>query len=100
MGAFCSCPDCLKGAPPPRRLDREPFSTHRLWDPLTFEAYAAQPTRNGYHFRLDESCNAAEKQAWRSWCKAYPDHWPGHVKSYIERVNPQRAATKAARKMP
>ena len=68
----------------------EPFSTHRPWDELTREAYSKQPTRHGYHFRLDEDCNAAEKQAWRAWCQAYPSHWPGHVKSYIERVKFQR----------
>ena len=64
----------------------EPFSTHRPWDELTREAYAQQPTRHGYHFRLDEDCNAAEKQVWRSWCDTYRNHWPGHVKAYIERV--------------
>lgn len=29
----------------------EPFSTHRQWDELTHEAYAAQPVNHhGWHF--------------------------------------------------
>ena len=64
----------------------EPFSTHRPWDALTHEAYAAQPERNGRHFRLDESCTESEIAAWRAWCRLYPTFWPGHVRSYIDRV--------------
>ena len=64
----------------------EPFSTAHRWDALTLEAYNAQPVRNGYHYRLDEKCNEAEKGQWREWCKRYPKHWPRHVRDYAARV--------------
>ena len=72
------------------RLEREPFSTAHLWDADTLAAYNAQPLRNGYHFQLDEKCTAAEKDQWRAWCRAYPNHWPRHVRDYIARVRGQK----------
>ena len=64
----------------------EPFSTHRPWDEETHLAYREQPLRNGYHFQLEADCSPAEKEQWRSWCKRFPRHWPGHVRSYIAKV--------------
>ena len=62
----------------------EPFSTHRVWDALTHEAYAAQPVnQHGWHFELNDACTEAQKDQWRQWCKKYPNHWPGHVRRYI-----------------
>lgn len=57
-----------------------------MWDQETLQAYRDQPTRNGHHYQLDESCNEAERAAWRAWCKQYPRHWPRHVRDYIARV--------------
>ena len=63
----------------------EPFSTHRPWDAETLQAYRDQPTRNGWHYQLDEDCSPPERQQWRDWCRKYPRHWPQFVHGFIAR---------------
>lgn len=64
----------------------EPFSTHRPWDEITFQAYREQPVYNGWHFQLTEKCTPQQKAQWKEWMRKFPDHWPNHVVEFVDSI--------------
>lgn len=64
----------------------EPFSTHKPWDDLTTEAYHAMPLdHKGWHYQIGDHCTPAQLAEWKAWMRKYPDHWPGHVRQFVDR---------------
>ena len=74
----------------------EPFSTHKPWDDLTHEAYREQPVRNGWHYRLNDKCSASEKAEWKEWMRKFPEHWPGHVREFVDAIKRNKGSSNAA----
>jgi hypothetical protein len=71
----------------------EPFSTHKPWDDLTHQAYLEQPVHNGWHFQLTDKCTAAQKEQWKAWMRKFPDHWPGHVREFVDAIKRKQGST-------